>query len=125
MSCSKSPGPQSQELRPLSDVEKQLLSELLSSDFAGRDALVKQMTVASVREIDPDGSLEFAHTDLPPAGVVRRVPVEGEIEDTDGVTIHLLLHVVDGVLKELEVYRDDSKRIQRALAPEDLRTIIL
>jgi hypothetical protein len=35
------------------------------------------------------------------------VPVEADLEDDDGVTIHVL-HVLDGYLNELEVYREDS-----------------
>lgn len=98
---------------------------LLSTDFSGRDAVAEQVAVASVREIDHNGSLEFAPLDKTPAEVVRRIPVEAELDDCDGVTIHVLLHVVDRLVKELEVYRDDSGRVQRALAPEDLRLMIL
>ncbi len=114
-----------QDFRPLSDLERQLLAVLLSTDFSGRDAVAEQVAVASVRGIDDNGSLEFAPSDKPPAEVVRRIPVEAELDDSDGVTIHVLLHVVDGLVKELEVYRDDSGRVQRALAPEDLRLMIL
>ena len=116
---------ENQDFRPLSDLEGQLLLVLLGTDFPGRDALVEQVAVALVREIDDNGSLEFASSDKTPARVVRRIPVEAELSDSDGVTIHLLLHVVDGLLKELEVYRDDSGRVQRVLAPKDIRLMIL
>jgi hypothetical protein len=114
-----------QDFRPLSDLERQLLAALLSTDFPGREAVAEQVAVASVREIDDNGSLEFAPSDKTPAEVVRRIPVEAELDDSDGVTIHVLLHVVDGLVKELEVYRDDSGRVQRALPPEDLRLLVL
>lgn len=116
---------QGQDCRPLSDLEKQLLTKLLSADFSGRDTLREQAAVISVRELDQNGSLEFAPSNDMPAEVVRRIPVEAELDDSDGVTIHLLLHVVDGFLKELEVYRDDSSSVQRVLAPEDLRLLVL
>lgn len=118
-------GAHSQGFRPLSELEGQLLAALLSTDFLGRDALAEQVAVASVRKIDRNGSLEFASSDGPPAEVARRIPVEAELDDSDGLTIHVLLHVVDGFLKELEVYRDDSGPVQRALAPRDLRLMIL
>lgn len=102
-----------------------MLAALLSTDFSGREAVAEQVAVASVCEIDDNGSLEFAPSDKPPAEVVRRIPVEAELDDSDGVTIHVLLHVVDGLVKEMEVYRDDSGRVQRALAPEDLRLLVL
>jgi len=106
-------------------LERQLLAVLLSTDFPGKDAVAEQVAAASVREIDDNGSLEFAPSDMMPADVVRRIPVEAELDDSDGVTIHVLLHVVDGLVKELEVYRDDSGPVQRALVPENLRLMIL
>ena len=97
----------------------------LSTDFPGRDAVAEQMAVTSVRKIDDNGSLEFGPSDKMPAEVVRRIPVEAELDDSDGVTIHVLLHVVDGLVKELEVYREDSGRVQRALVPDDLKLMVL
>jgi hypothetical protein len=125
MSSPDNLGGHGDEFRSLSDLEGRLLAVLLSTDFLGRDALVEQVAAASVREIDDNGSLEFARSDKTPAEVVRRIPVEAELDDSDGVTIHVLLHVVDGLVKELEVYRDDSGPVLRALAPEDLRLMIL
>lgn len=125
MSSLNDPSAHDEGFRPLSDLERQLLVALLSTDFSGREAVAEQVAVASVREIDDNGSLEFAPSDKTPAEVVRRIPVEAELDDSDGVTIHVLLHVVDGLVKELEVYRDDSGRVQRALAPQDLRLLIL
>jgi hypothetical protein len=125
MSSPESRGTQDRAFRPLSDLEGKLLSVLLGTDFPGREALKKQVAVALVREIDDNGSLEFARSDETPAEVVRRIPVEAELDDSDGVTIHLLLHVVDGLVKELEVYRDDSGRVQRTLTPQDLRLMVL
>jgi hypothetical protein len=71
---------ESQDFRPLSDPEEQLLRVLLSTDFSGRDALVEQVAMALVREIDDNGSLEFASLDKGPAQVVRRVPIEAELD---------------------------------------------
>lgn len=125
MSLPDDHGGHRQDFRPLSDLEAQLLAVLLGTNFSGRDALAEQVAAASVREIDHNGSLEFAPADGTPAEVARRVPVEAELDDNDGVTIHVLLHVVDGLLKELEVYRDDSGRTQRVLDPGDLRLMVL
>jgi hypothetical protein len=116
---------ENQDFRRLSDLEGQLLAVLLGADFSGRDALVEQVATASVREIDHNGSLEFASSEKEPARVVRRIPVEAELEDSDGVTIRVLLHVVDGLLRELEIYRDDSSCVQRSLVPKDLRLMML
>jgi hypothetical protein len=51
--------------------------------------------------------------------------VEAEVEDQDGLTVHVLLHVLDEALKELEIFREDSGPLRRTLAPEELRLIVL
>lgn len=69
--------------------------------------------------------LDIGDSHGPPAKVIRRIPVEAEAEDSDGATIHLLLHVVDGYMKELELYRDGVGAVKRLPAAEDLRVILL
>ena len=81
--------------------------------------------MARVRPCDDDGCLEFEHSDAPPAPVVRRVPVEAAAEDEDGTTFHVLLHVVDGHIDELERFREDGRPIQGPIRPEALRLLIL
>jgi hypothetical protein len=41
------------------------------------------------------------------------VPVEAVAPDSDGVPVHFLLHVVDGLAREVEVFREDSAPIRR------------
>ena len=114
-----------QELRPLLEAEKKILAVLLAADFPGKEALAEQSANATARRVDDDGSLEFRIADGPPAQVVRRIPVEAEAEDADGATVHILLHVVDGYINELELYRDGEGSVQRMPAAEHLRVIIL
>ena len=111
--------------RSLSEAEKNILAVLLGAEFPGNRALAEQVAHARARQIDPEGSLEFSVEGGPPAEVVRRVPVEAELEDSDGVTIHVLLHVLDGFMNELEIFREDSGPIRRLLPPEDLRVLVL
>ena len=85
--------------RPLTEAEHELLSALLGADFQGKAALASQATGAFARAIDPNGSLEIRTRSDERAEVVRRIPVEAELEDADGVTVHVLLHVLDGVAK--------------------------
>ena len=99
------------------------MSTLLSQPFPGRDALTEQLQAVRVRTIDADGSLELRPTGGPRADVVRRIPVEAESFDGEGATVHLLLHVVDGQMKELEIYREDSKPPRGRLG--ELRLMIL
>lgn len=98
---------------------------LLGADFPGNTALREQLSKARVRRIDEDGSLEISVEETPRAQVVGRVPVEAETEDIDGVPIHVSLHVVDGLMNELEFYREDSLPVKRPPAPEELRVLVL
>ena len=54
--------------------------------------------------------------------VKRRIPIEAEGLDSDGVKVHFLLHVLDGFMAELEIYREDSKPV---LSPPDPRSLEL
>jgi hypothetical protein len=111
--------------RPLSRQEVLLLSALLRQDFPGRDALEQQASHASASPIDENGSLRLHPPDRPLAAVERRIPVEAEIDDEDGVTVHILLHVLDGKLNEIEVFREDSGALRRRIDPDALRLMIL
>ena len=62
-------------------------------------------------QIDEGGSLQFSIEALSSAPVLERIPVEAEYMDADGITVHVLLHVVDGKLLELEIYKDDSSLV--------------
>jgi hypothetical protein len=107
--------------RPLSDWERRIILRLLLAEaFAGRDDLLLQLEQASAQTIDEDGSISLKCPRAPKASVNARIPVEGEARDTDGMVIHYLLHVVDGTMNELEVYKDDSSKILRQAEPENL-----
>jgi hypothetical protein len=57
-------------------------------------------------------TLVFHIADVQRAKTRHRIPVEAQAVDADGVPIDVLLHVVDGVIKELEIYRVDGCPIQ-------------
>jgi uncharacterized protein DUF6984 len=84
------------------------------SNFVGEEAVARQVPGLRVTKIDANGSLKLE----PRAGTIAarvavRVPVEGVARDLDGAAIHILIHVVAGRLSELELFRDDSKPVQR------------
>lgn len=91
-----------------------MLDRLLSQDFPGCRELALQLGNATVSRIDRDGSLRF-RVGGPRADVPLRVPVEGRYADgpdgTLGPAVEILLHVVDGRLHELEVYKTDGGAI--------------
>lgn len=95
-------------LRSPSAAERELLQRLLDVDFQGAEALSQQLVKALVEPIDPNGNLRLRPVEATPATVCRRIPVEATYADADGVIVHVLIHVMEGVLKELEVYREDS-----------------
>lgn len=102
-----------------------LLNRLLSVDFPGRAELVRQ--AEAVRVTNTGGAtptLVFAvAADAVPASVVRRVPVEAIATDSDGMRIHLLLHVVSGLLAEIEAFREDGNPIRSYPAANELHQL--
>lgn len=107
--------------RPTSG-EQLLLQALLSRPFDGREELLSQLPHIVVRSIDDNGSLEIKNLSAIRAKVERRVPTEGEATDSDEITIHFLVHVVNGSLAELEVFKEDSSSVRTRPDP---RSIVL
>lgn len=104
-------GPSREGFREIRAEEATLLERLLVREFPGSAELREQLRTISVAEIDADGSLRLSTRASIRAAVSRRIPVEASYVDRDGVRVHLLLHVVDGYLDELEVLRADSASI--------------
>lgn len=93
-----------------------MLETLLTLPFPGSPELRDQLGSVKVVEEYPgdDPSVVFcADEDAAPAARVRnRVPVEARGRDEDGTTVHVLLHVLDGYVAELELFRPDGKRVR-------------
>jgi hypothetical protein len=107
--------------RPLRDNEVALLQKLLEPQFPGRDQLVGQIDFVTAHEIDEDGGLALQCSPrCAPAPVKCRVPTEGECSDTDGIIIHVLLHVADGYMKELEVFKENASKVKSPPVASDL-----
>jgi hypothetical protein len=109
------------EWRRITEREKRLVERLLSGTFEGAEELRSQLTDARVRTLDESGSIEFAPCSAgAPSAVSQRVPAEGEVVDTDGVVIHVLVHVIDGLIRELELHKEDGSAVQRPVLAADL-----
>jgi hypothetical protein len=91
--------------------ERELIGTLTQKEFEGVTEIRIQLASCEVRPIDAEGSLELRVKESRKAKVRFRVPVELAGRDTDGFGIHVLLHVVDGICKEIEVYKDTSDAI--------------
>lgn len=115
-----------QHFREPTPAEAEVMQRLLAADFPGKEEIAKQMAGCRVRIIDDEGSLELELSDMAkPAKVEKRIPVEADAVDEDGIHVHFLLHVVKGFAKELEVYKDDGSPIKRMPCPDDLEVIVL
>ncbi len=116
---------QPSEFRRPTRHEQALLARLLEAKFPGRDELVPLLQDVLVKRVDEEGSLEIKSQASGQAPVTKRVPVEAEAVDEDGVAVHMLLHVVNGKPVELEFYRDDGGAIKRTPPPSAFELIVL
>lgn len=100
-------------MRNLTDRESQILNRMLNQLSGDQTTLVDQASMAKVDIIDEEGSLRFhlPTSVIPVDNITERVPVTASCEDCDGVPIYFLLHIVDGKLWELEVYKADGSQI--------------
>lgn len=96
------------------------LDVLLRKGFSAREQLLGQLEGLAVTPVGDDGSLLLQPSRGEPAQVEQRIPVEAEYLDEDGVVVHVLLHVVDGFLRELEVYREDGRPVHTAACDAEL-----
>jgi len=106
--------------RPLKTHERELLKKLLEPEFPGRDELRNQLNSVTAKQVFEDGTLDLQCDPSPPAPVKSRVPTEGTCVDSDGVEIHVLLHVKDGAMSELEIFKDDGSLVLNPPVARDL-----
>jgi hypothetical protein len=111
--------------RKPTDGERSLLERLLQADFPGKDELVLMIRSILVKTIDEDGGLELRTDVNGMAPVIKRIPVEAEAKDDDGVTVHVLLHVIGGRPVELEIYKDDGSTVKRMPPSSAFELIVL
>jgi len=101
------------DFRPIKAPERELLEKLLGHEFPGRDQLREQLLSVAAQQVHEDGTLALRVLSGQPAPVKGRVPTEGSCPDADGVMIHVLLHVVSGMMDELEIFKEDGTDIVR------------
>lgn len=102
------------EPHPVTDVERGLLATILRDTELGlREVLLNQAEAARITWVESRGqpAILFSVPEFSPRASTSGVIAELERPDSDGVLIHMLLHVDDGLLKELEVYREDGDAV--------------
>lgn len=116
-----------QQFRALTENEMAIVSKLLSPEFQGKVQLAQQANQLRARLAKSDdeyGSLELKTDYEESANVTQRVPVEAELIDSDGVPVYVLLHVSDGMLDELEIYKADGGSIVNKIDPAKLKVTV-
>jgi hypothetical protein len=112
------------ELRTATEDELALLRHLLSVDFPGRDVLRSQLEGIASEPVTGDGVFELKPQAGTAATVNQRVPVEGEATDADGMQIVILLHVIQGWLHYLELFRADSRPLTSIPPPDAIQVLV-
>ena len=109
-------------MRNLTVREKSILERMLRQLSDDKDPLRAQASAAEVKTIDDEGSLDFSVPATAPraSAITERVPVTATFNDEDGTPVYILLHLQDGRLSELEVYKADGSKILRQPVPEEL-----
>jgi hypothetical protein len=113
------------EYRPLTESERAIFDRLLEKSFPGRNELVQQLQDLLVKRVDEEGSLSLKVSSSVLAPVQGRIAVDARYVDSDtppdsAVHVHILLHVVNGRMVELEFYKDDGSSIKKRPHPNDL-----
>jgi hypothetical protein len=103
--------------------ERLILHKMCSHKGYYKDKLLNQVAHCVVRPIDQIGSLAFeVHSDQRIDKSIG-VAVEAEALDVDAVTIHYLLHVRDGIIYMLAIYKDDISSVKRYPSAEQLTVV--
>lgn len=108
--------------RPLTDFEKSILEKLLSVDVPGVTVLRSQMGRAMAMTLDEYGSIKLEinsanRAEFSNGPLVSATQRDGDTVDGYGPFINLLLFVKDGLLNELQIYKDDGGKITSRLDP--------
>ena len=101
-------------VRAFNNRELEWIHKLLSSDFAGREILKKQIekSQASIEQYYDYISIKFLCKEtLEHYPYKVRVPIEMRAFQSNSAPILFLLHIVDGLVFELEILTADSSKI--------------
>ncbi|MBY5774186.1 hypothetical protein HFN63_29480 [Rhizobium leguminosarum] len=116
----------SEHWRDIDPRERALLMHLLRDEFQGKAEILQQMNSVEVMRVSPEGSLrlrtsgpvaDVRDNDAPSPRANDKIPVEGFYDDDKksflsvAKLVRLALHVTDGRLSELEIYKEDGSTI--------------
>ena len=113
-----------QHAREMSPNERLLIARLLETPFPGSAAVAEQLQNCLVLPVGTNGTLDFLIGTGPKAEVCFFVFVVVVVVVFVGFSIHLLLNVIEGTARGLEVYKDDSSQVIKMPPASDLRIFI-
>lgn len=98
----------------LSGSEKKWLTTMLSIDFKEKEQLIRQINAASIiREYTRYfTSIKFTvPVSISAIKMTERIPIEMRVYDSEKAPVQFLLHIINGYVSELEIFRADSSEI--------------
>ncbi len=107
-------------MRDINETESKWLETVLVPDFQGKDVIQNQLLSSKVEANYNSGFISLKFKVSHRIGKFNfdvRVPVEMRAFQTDDVPYVFLLHIVEGYVDELEVFKADSSEI---LLPPDI-----
>jgi hypothetical protein len=109
-------------MRDLTYDERRILERIFAQLPAAKVELKEQVRAAKVVGLDDEGSLRFVvpSSISPSTKLADRVPVTAIFDDADGIPVYLLLHIHEGKLSELEIYKADGSKITSTPIAEKL-----
>ena len=115
-----------ENFRRLTPAEQAILGKLLELSFPGRDELASQLVDLNAKPTDAQGSLRLQVTKGRVAHLNKGVAVEARYPDLGkegevGAHVNVLLHVANGKLSMLEIFKDDGSAILKAPDPAEFQ----
>ena len=101
------------DFRQLETSEMEQLKKFLDHEFLGRDELRLQLASLTANRIDENGSLVLKSGVNNRADVLCSCPTGGICLDADGGEICVMLHVKNGVMHLLDIFKEDGSELQR------------
>lgn len=113
--------------RQLTENERAILNKLLEHSFEGSEAIKAQLAnciAIPTGDEDNYGSIYLKTESDAKAETQSRVPVEAITFDSDGGAVDILLHVVDGLVKELEIVKSDGSQLLASIDPKNMTVTV-
>lgn len=101
--------------RDINEKEQRWIDTLMNVEFQGRDVLLQQFSKARIVYMQEYAfiSIKFkVEEEIEPYPFHVRVPVEMRAFQQESAPIIFLLHIVGGVINELEIITADSTQIE-------------